>query len=122
MSNEAVESVERLRMICRVLPEAAEGVSVHHPSFKVRGKSFVMISDGGDRPALWIKAPPGGQQELVAGDPDRFFVPPYLGPKGWVGVWLDDDADWTEIAELVADGYRLAAPKRLVQQLDENPP
>jgi predicted DNA-binding protein (MmcQ/YjbR family) len=114
-----VHPVERLRQIAGMLPEAAESVSVHHPSFKVRGKSFAMFSDGTGRPAVWIKAPPGGQDELVASDPERFFVPPYLGPRGWVGVWLDHAVDWDEIAELVTDGYRLAAPKRLVQQLDQ---
>lgn len=112
------EPLDRVREICRALPEAAEGVSVHHPSFKVRGKTFVMYADA-DGPALWVKATMTGQQELVASDPERFFVPPYLGPKGWVGARLDDAADWDEVAELVADGYRLAAPKRLVRQLDE---
>jgi hypothetical protein len=53
------------------------------------------------------------QQELVASDPERFFVPPYLGPKGWVRVWLDAGVGWDDRAELVTDGYRLAAPKRL---------
>jgi len=115
------DPVTRLRQICRRLPEASEGVSVHHPSFKVRGKTFVMVSDR-DRPAYWIKAPPGGQRELVGTDPERFFVPPYLGPRGWVGVWLDRPVDWDEVAELVTDGYRLAAPKRLVRLLDGDPP
>lgn len=74
-----------------------------------------------DGPAYWIKAAPGSQQELVASDPDRFFVPPYLGPKGWVGVRLGSDLDWDEVTELVTDAYRLSAPKRLVQQLDQPP-
>lgn len=55
----------------------------------------------------------------MATDPERFFIPPYVGPKGWVGVRLDRAVDWTEVAELVTDGYRLLAPKRLVRLLDE---
>ena len=112
------EPLDRLREVCRSLPEATEGVSVHHPSFKVRGKSFVMFTEAGPAPALWVKSTAGEQAELVASDPRRFFVPPYLGPRGWVGVRLDGDVDWDEVAELVTDGYRLAAPKRLARQLD----
>lgn len=113
------DPMDQLRKICSRLPEAAESVSVHHPSFKVRGKTFAMFADGGERPAVWIKAAHGVQQELVAGEPERFFVPPYLGPRGWVGVHVDRAVDWTEIAELLSDGYRLAAPKRLQALLDE---
>ena len=109
---------DRLRDVCCDLPEAVEGTTVHHPNVNVRGKSFVIFSDGDGRPSLWIKSTAGEQAGLVASDPDRFFVPPYLGPRGWVGVRLDGDVDWDEIAELVTDGYRLAAPKRLVLQLD----
>jgi predicted DNA-binding protein (MmcQ/YjbR family) len=68
---------------------------------------------------LWVKATPESQRELRAADPRRFFVPPYLGPRGWVGVWLDGDVDWAEVGELVTDGYRLAAPKRLARLLDQ---
>ena len=61
------------------------------------------------------------QEALVGSDPERFFVPQYTGPKGWVGAWLDVDPDWDEIAELIEESYRLVAPKRLVAQLDERP-
>lgn len=112
------EPVARLHQMCESLPEATVGVTVHHPSIKLRDRGFVMFTEH-ERPAYWIKAAPGTQPELVASDPDRFFVPPYVGPKGWVGVWLDHDVDWDEIAELVLDAYRLVAPKRLVRQLDQ---
>ncbi|MBB1246185.1 MmcQ/YjbR family DNA-binding protein [Streptomyces durbertensis] len=112
--------LDRLRAVCAPLPESVEGVSVHHPSFKVRGKSFVMYVDTRG-PELWIKATAEDQSELVASAPDRFFKPPYLGPRGWVGMRLAD-ADWTEVAELVTDGYRLAAPRRLVRELDAGGP
>lgn len=106
--------MDRLRKICLALPEAAEGISVHHPSFKVRGKTFVMFADGDGRSAAWIKSTLEAQTELLA-EAGRFFKPPYLGPKGWLGVYLDHSPDWTEIAELVNDGWRLAAPKRLLR-------
>lgn len=112
------EPVARLHQMCESLPEATVGVTVHHPSIKLRDRGFVMFTEHG-RPAYWIKAAPGIQPELVASDPDRFFVPPYVGPKGWVGVWLDHDVDWDEIAELVLDAYRLVAPKCLLTQLDQ---
>jgi hypothetical protein len=70
-------------------------------------------------PHLWCAAPPGAQQELIASDPDRFFWPPYVGHRGWLGVRLDRDPNWTEIAELCQDAYRVIAPARLVARLDE---
>ena len=70
-----------------------------------------------DRLAFWCAAPPGAQEELVAAEPDRFFRPPYVGGRGWLGVWLDVDPDWDEIAEIVLDAYRQIAPKKLVAGL-----
>jgi predicted DNA-binding protein (MmcQ/YjbR family) len=112
------DPVNRLRQICRAPPGATEGISVHHPSFKVRGKTFVMYADGDGRPALWIKAPPGAQHELVASD-RTVLRPAVPRPTRLVGVYLDRSDDWDGVAELVTDGYRLAAPVRLVRQLDE---
>ena len=68
-------------------------------------------------PHLWCAAPPGAQQELAASEPARFFRPPYVGGRGWVGVRLDQDIDWAEIAELCQDAYRVIAPARLVALL-----
>lgn len=113
------EPLAQLRRVCRELPEAVEGTTVHHPSFKVRKKTFVMFVDGDDQPSVWVKSTHEEQQSLVSADPDRFFAPPYLGPKGWAAMKLDEGTDWAEVAELVADAYRLAAPKRLVAQLDQ---
>ena len=73
-------------------------------------------SDGGDGGRC--AAPPGVQEELIAGSPERFFRPPYVGHRGWLGVRLDRGVGWDEIAELCQDAYRLAAPKRLVALLD----
>ena len=66
---------------------------------------------------MMFKAGPGVQEALVASDPDRFFVPAYVGHKGWVGTWLTADQDWDEIAELIEDSYRLIAPKRLAARI-----
>jgi hypothetical protein len=73
---------------------------------------------GDGRLALWVAAPPGVQGLLVAQEPERFFVPAYVGPRGWLGVRLDVDVDWDEIAQILEDAYRTVAPARLVAQLD----
>ena len=72
---------------------------------------------GGGRPALWCKAAPGNQALMVRAEPDRYFVPPYVGPSGWVGVWLDRSPDWAEVNGLLRDSYRLVAPKKLAALL-----
>ena len=84
-----------------------------NPSFKVRDKIFAMQHGVDGRPSMWCKAPPGVQDILVGSNPQRFFVPPYVGHHGWVGAWLDAEIDWDEIADLVEESYRLTAPKRL---------
>lgn len=103
------------------LPEALEKPFGGHtsPAFRVRDKIFVFCYQEG-RAGISVKGAPGAQQALVSSDPDRFFVPPYSGPKGWVGAYLDMDQDWDEIAELIEESYRLIAPKRLVAMLDEH--
>ncbi len=107
------QPTERLRAICLALPEACEKETWGNPTFRVREKIFAMERRDDDRVSLWCKAPPGSQTILVAADPDRFFVPPYVGHKGWVGMRLDEGPDWEEVASLVRRSYRLVAPKRL---------
>jgi predicted DNA-binding protein (MmcQ/YjbR family) len=114
----------RLRTVCLSLPEAHEVEAWGEPTFRVRKKMFAMYAaagnhHGGGRPAAWIKAAAENQAELVRLAPERCFVPPYVGPSGWVGVWLDNDADWKEVEELLRDAYRLIAPKRLREQLPD---
>lgn len=111
------EPLDRLRVICIALPEAVETGGVGAPSFKVRGKIFVMRYRQGGRWSMWCKARPGVQQVLADADPTRFFVPPYVGHHGWVGVYLDVALDWDEITDLVDDSYRMTAPKRLSRLL-----
>ncbi len=69
---------------------------------------------------MWCKAPPGVQPALVGANPERFFVPPYVGHHGWVGMWLNVEIDWDEVADLVEESYRMTAPKRLAARLDQN--
>jgi predicted DNA-binding protein (MmcQ/YjbR family) len=111
----ARRGLDRLRRICLALPEAEERETWEEKTFRVRDKIFAMhIAEGGDgRPALWCKAPPGNQEHLVTADPARFFVPPYVGHKGWIGMWLDRGVDWREVAVVVRRSYRLTAPRRL---------
>ncbi len=109
--------VEGLRRICLGFPEAVEKSFGGHvaPSFRVRDKLFVVIGEDGQ--TMTCKAPPGIQAMLVASDPDVFFVPPYVGSKGWVGVRLDSGVGLDELAELAEESYRLIAGKRLSSQL-----
>ena len=105
--------IDHLRTICLALPEAAEKEAWGDPTFRVRDKIFAMEKRGDGRISVWCKAPPGSQAVLVGADPERFFVPPYVGHKGWVGMRLDDGPDWDEVATLVQRSYCLIAPKRL---------
>ena len=115
------DTLEALRSLCLALPETTERLSHGEPTWFVRGKkTFVMYADHhhDDRLGFWCAAPPGLQRELAAEEPARFFVPPYVGHRGWLGVRLDVDTDWTEIGEIVTDAYRVVAPKTLVARLD----
>ncbi|MQA82848.1 MAG: MmcQ/YjbR family DNA-binding protein [Streptosporangiales bacterium] len=115
------DPLPRLRALCMAMPEATERLSHGEPTFFVRDKrSFVMYADRhhDDRVAFWCPAPPGVQEELVETEPDRFFRPPYVGPSGWLGVYLDVPLDWDEIAAIVDDAYRKVAPKKFVAELD----
>ncbi|HZS75426.1 MAG TPA: MmcQ/YjbR family DNA-binding protein [Ktedonobacteraceae bacterium] len=114
--------LDQLRTICLALPEAIETGGVGDPSFKVRIKIFAMQHRMDGRMSMWCKAPSGAQQVLVASDPEHFFVPPYVGHHGWVGVWLDVDVDWDMVAELVRDSYRMTAPKRLGALVENSSP
>ena len=116
----------RLRTICLALPEATEKLAWGEPTFRVRDKLFAMHASAGNhhgagRPAVWIKATPGNQDLLLQDDATRYFKPPYVGPSGWIGVWLDRRPPWSAVQGLLEDGYRLVAPKRLLAVLDADP-
>jgi len=111
------EIVDELRGICSSIPEVTEGRDgFGHTVFKVRKKTFVMIGDGYGRGSLSIKCDLTTQDLLVRRGPWKRT--PYIGQHGWVTVWGDDPIDWIEVRELVRDGYRMAAPKRLGDLLD----
>ena len=114
------DPLEALRKLCLALPEVTERISHGEPTWFVRGKkTFVMFADHqhGDMLAFWCPAPPGVQEELVRTEPERFFRPPYVGHRGWLGVRLDVDVDWGEIDRIVREAYRLVAPKTLAARL-----
>jgi hypothetical protein len=114
--------LDRVREICLALPEATERLSHGAPTFFVAAKkTFVMFHDdhhGDGILGLWCAAPPGVQAELVTEEPDRFYVPAYVGHRGWIGVRLDRKADWAEVAEIIEDAYRTVAGPRQVKLLD----
>ena len=112
-------ALDQLRAICLPLPEAAEAGGVGDPTFRVRDKIFAMRHRVNGRYSMWCKAARGMQDVLVSSDPQRFFVPPYVGHNGWIGVWLDVDLDWEFIAYLVKESYRLTAPKRVSALLEQ---
>ena len=125
----APDAIERLRALCLAQPGATERQSHGEPSWFARnGRQFVMFSNHhhDDRVAFWCAAPPGAQAPLIESDPARYFRPPYVGHRGWVGVRLDGDADagvrggpdWAEVAEVCEDAYRAIAPQSLVTRLD----
>jgi hypothetical protein len=115
---ERKRTLERLRGICLGLPEVEERLSHGAPTFFVRGKKpFVMVHTdhhGDGRFAIWCAAPDGVQAMLVEADPDKFFVPPYVGHRGWLGVRLDRGVDWNELAGIAEDAFAEIAPAKLV--------
>ena len=106
----------RLRKICLALPEAHEVEAWGEPTFRVRNKLFAMYAHaenhhGAGRPAVWCKAAPGNQTLMVKADADRYFVPPYVGPSGWIGIRLDRKLDWSIIKEMIQEAHHTRAPE-----------
>ena len=102
----------RLRRLCLALPDTTERLSHGEPTWFVRDKKvFVMFADQhhDDRTAFWCAAPAGAQEAMVESNPVRFFRPPYVGYRGWLGVRVDVDVDWDEVARIVSDAYAIIA-------------
>lgn len=119
------DPIDRLRRICLALPQAQEVSAWGEPTFRVRNKMFAMYASaknqhGAGKNAVWCKATHVDQDMLIRADPARFFSPPYVGPSGWVGIYLDGNIDWESVADQMRDAYRLIAPKRLLAGLDTN--
>lgn len=110
----------RLRRICLALPGVTEVEAWGSATFRVK-TMFAMHVRGddhhGQRESVWVKSDPTNQGLMVRARPDRYFVPPYVGPSGWVGVYIDTArTDWGELAELLLDAWRLSAPRKLIAQ------
>ena len=115
-------ALAKVRKTIEAWPETSEKLSHGSPTFWGGRKTFATLHDnhhGDGRQALWIKSTADAQDDLVAGKPKLFFIPPYVGPSGWIGVRLDRGADWGMIESLLEDGYRMVAPRRALKQLDE---
>jgi hypothetical protein len=114
--------LQRLRAICMVLPDANERLSHGEPTwFAGKGKVFAMLDDhhhGAAQLAVWLPQPLGVQEALIDADPQRFFRPPYVGGRGWVGVVLDTNPDWDMVQSLVLDAYRHVATRELRAKLE----
>jgi hypothetical protein len=114
-------TLARIRKLCLALPGVSERLSHGAPTFFVRGKRpFLMVPTnhhGDGRYAIWCAAEQGTQAMLVEADPERFFVPPYVGHRGWLGFRLDRALDWDELAGIVEDAYAEIAPAKLVEQM-----
>ena len=123
--DDVAEATTRLRAICSALPEVTERASHGSVTFFVRGKRVVAyLTDdhhGDGRLALVCPAPPGVQEELVRTEPDRFYRPPYVGHRGWIGLRLDVEPDWSEVTSMVKEAFRCVAPAALVRQMDGRP-
>ena len=117
---ERKRTLGRIRRICLALPETSERPSHGAPTFFVRDKkAFLMVltdHHGDGRFAIWCAAGDGMQAMLVEADPERFFRPPYVGHRGWLGVRLDRGLDWDELAGIIEDAYAEVAPARLVEE------
>jgi hypothetical protein len=113
--------LQRLRELCLSFPETDERVDHGDPKWIVNGKGFATQKgnyDGG-RPSVWFKPTAADHAILVDSHPDRFFIPPYMGYKGWIGLYLDvSRLDWSEVGELIEDSYRQMAPRRALKILD----
>ncbi len=122
--NTAPDALTRLRKICLSLPESVEVEAWGEPTFRVHGKIFAMHASSGThhdagRPAVWIMSVNIEQDLVLRARPDRYFKPPYVGPGGWIGAWLDRKARWAEIDDLLRDAWRRRAPKKLAAQLED---
>jgi predicted DNA-binding protein (MmcQ/YjbR family) len=110
----------QLRSLCLAHPDATEKIAWGDPTWRVRDRIFAMQKGNyeGGRPSVWLKAAPDAQETLVGARPSLFFVPPYVGHKGWIGIYLDGARlDWEVVGDLITESYRLVAGPRLAARL-----
>lgn len=111
------DPLKQLRKVCLALPGAHEVQAWGEPTFRVRNKLFAMYASssthhGDGRPGVWVKSTHVNQDLLLHQDPKRFFKPPYVGPSGWVGIYLDKRPNWKIVAEILQDGHALLLKKK----------
>jgi len=112
--------IDHLREICLALPEVSEKEAWGDPTFRVNNKMFIKFSHANKegRTTMWCNAGPGAQDVLLGSLDESFFKPPYVGDRGWIGMYLDGNANWGHVAAIVEDAYRTTAPKKLLSVLD----
>jgi predicted DNA-binding protein (MmcQ/YjbR family) len=113
---------QAVREVCLSFPESEEYVSHGFPNYRVRGKtyaSYVVNHHGDGRVSLWLNAPSGSQHHYATSEPKHFFIPPYVGPRGWLGVHLNKGLPWTRVAALVRQAYEKVAPRKLAGAIGE---
>jgi len=107
--------LQKIRKFVAALPETAEKEAWGAPTFRVRNRVFLMFAEAGndhhERPGLWCMSTHDNQDLLVRSQPGRYFVPPYVGPSGWVGIYLDKRPSWNAVGDLIRDAYELAWAK-----------
>ena len=111
----AAKALDHVRAICLALPDTTEKLSHSAPAFFVPGGQYLAFADNhhdDGRLAAWVAAPPGAQESLVAAEPKHFFRPPYVGPKGWIGINLDTGLEWGAVAALIEEGHAFIAAKK----------
>ena len=122
LTHEPNSNLERVREFCLSFPEAHEVEAWGEPTFRVRNKIFVMYASENTHHSkkcneVWIKAQKEDQEILLQSASEHYFSPPYVGCKGWIGAYLDENTDWEELQEIIKDGYSQIAPKRLLAQM-----
>jgi hypothetical protein len=114
MYDESNKLIKRLREVCLAFPAVVEKEAWGECTFRVSGGKMFAMTDNNHHHsghvAVWVMAPPTVQETLIRSKPARFFNPPYMGVKGWVGVRLDTRVDWGELAAILRDGYLMSAP------------
>jgi hypothetical protein len=121
MDDAVAAALDRVRAIALGLPGVTERESHGAPTWFAGKRAMTQFLDdhhGDGRLALWCAAPPGVQAQSVDEEPQRFFVPPYVGHRGWLGVRLDVEVDWDEVAAIMTDAFVLVAPRSLVRRLE----
>ena len=109
--------LERVRSLVMAMPGAHEVEAWGAPTFRVKNKLFAMYAEAGNshhgRPGVWIKSDASSQEMLIDLDARRYFKPPYVGPSGWIGVYLDQRVSWKGVEAHLCDAWRMIAPKKL---------